>query len=98
MIILGQKYQVYETAQPFDGDIECDGTIDFEERLIEITSFTDSQNKMKIAIHEGGHGLFDRLGLSGSIDPLLEEVWVDTFSAYIVENFELKPKWTLKRR
>ena len=70
----------------------------WSETAEEIDSAITSIEKMQTVIHEGGHGLIHRLGFGDNIDPLLEEVWVDTFATFVVENFELRPKWTLKRR
>jgi len=63
-----------------------------KEKFIKIDSELEGDDLSLTQIHEGGHAVCDRIGLSQGISKELEEVIVDSFATFIVENFKLTPR------
>lgn len=73
---------------------ESDNAAEFCPDTKTITVFTEKDLREHIhdIIHENGHALCYRLGLTNHIDSKFEEILVESFANMMTENFEIKFK------
>lgn len=71
------------------------GALGFYSKSSNQIQIADDQTKdeaIQTLIHEAGHALFQRCGVSQAITPEMEEVIVEQFSIMIFENFTIALK------
>jgi Zn-dependent peptidase ImmA (M78 family) len=86
--ILGKRVKyIFEDLMGLCG--QCDPSND----LIRINKFLKSDDLKTTILHEEFHYLFHRHGLNQTSIPLdVQEVIVETFSQFLVDHYEMKPK------
>lgn len=72
--------------------VDLDGEYCHEQGKIYISSNLQGEALILALIHEEGHAIADRLGLSDIMTEDVEELFIDNFTRWLVENYLIYPK------
>lgn len=87
--VFGQLTPV-EYVKDYAEDEGHAGDYDTKLKIITIDKNLDSSERLSTLLHEMGHALFDRIGLTQGVSKEYEETVVESYAKMIVENFNLK--------
>lgn len=68
------------------------GQYQYINKSIQLEAEQHLEEMWKSLLHEAGHSLFDRIGLTQAVSKELEEIIVESYSKLIFENFALRLK------
>ena len=89
--VYGQLYEIQ--LDPRCEEIHnCHGYHHELSRLIVIDANLEGDIAIQTMLHECFHAIFKRLSFNQGIDSALEEIIVDSFAKWIVENFNIVSK------
>ena len=77
---------------------EAYGYYDPKKNIIELKKDMKQDQKVSTLVHEIGHALLDRLGISGDLGDIVEHAIVYGFEQVLSENFEIKLKSKRERK
>jgi hypothetical protein len=89
--VFGKLYEIKQ--DPLCEEIhDCHGYHHEGSHLIILDSNLKPEVAQQTLLHECFHAIFKRLSFNQGIDSALEEVIVDSFAKWLVENFYIIPK------
>jgi len=91
--IFGIEYKIEKRERIVTNEGVCHGLIDFETQIIYLDETLSKEEFQQTLLHEAFHGVVKRLGLNQSIAHEVEEVLVDSFATFLIENFHLRPRF-----
>jgi hypothetical protein len=68
------------------------GQYQYLNKSIQLEAEQNNEEMCKSLLHEAGHSLFDRIGLTQAVSKELEEIIVESYSKLIYENFKIELK------
>ena len=83
--IFGQTFK-FQYVDLEDQDI--DGEVKAKKSLIIIDENLEGEELQHTMLHEIGHAIFHRMGWKQSIPHELEEVIVDTYATFLIDNYD----------
>lgn len=87
--IFGKKFKIIKSKDLHE--IGIAGRIHYDNSIIEISTELDDQEMLQTLLHECFHGIFRRCSIiQANVSHDIEEVIVDSFSTWLVENFDFK--------
>jgi len=80
------RYRFKKMAEDLDGEY-CP-----IKKTITISTKLENEGVILAIIHEEGHAVADRLGLAPLLKDSFEEFFIDNFTSWLVENYDITPK------
>ena len=85
-------FEYYEVPNPKNEGDECEGYVKLQDKKIFVKQSLSRDEKMHTALHEIFHAVLHRIGVGNDLGDIAEHAIIETLSACVVENFDVKWK------